>query len=142
MVEDHPTADRGAILLVEDDPTFANYLTKRLGQAGYKTDWAPDGIRALAQLRRARPDLLLMDLAIPAIDGLSLLRRVRDENLIGDTPVIVLTGRCSAADVEQATALGVADYIAKPFEEEAFLASIDTHIRRAAGSGSVVFLDP
>jgi len=55
--------------------------------------------------------------------------------------VIVLTGRCSAADVEQATALGVADYIAKPFEEAAFLASINTHISRAAAANAVVFLD-
>lgn len=140
MVEDLPAADRKAILLVEDDPTFAGYLTKRLTQVGYRVDWAADGIRALAQLRRQRPDLLIMDLAIPALDGLSLLRRLREEDVLGDAPVIVLTGRYSASDVEQATALGVVDYIAKPFEEEAFLASVQTHIGRGEAD-SVVFLN-
>ena len=116
MVEPSSQTAQGAILLVEDDPTFAGYLNKRLTQAGYRVEWAQDGLRALAQLRRAAPDLLLMDLAIPAMDGLSLLQRLRDDALIDDVPVIVLTGRYSASDVEQATALGVADYIAKPFD--------------------------
>lgn len=131
MAEDRPPAERGAILVVEDDPTFASYLTARLEQEGYRPAWASDGIRALGHLRRERPDLLIIDLAIPAIDGLSLLRRLRDENLIEPARVIVLTGRYSASDVEQATALGVADYIAKPFEEDAFLASVRTHMARA-----------
>jgi DNA-binding response OmpR family regulator len=130
MVDQVSSPAGRAILLVEDDPTFASYLTKRLTQAGYVVEWAPDGLRALAQLRRAAPDLLLMDLAIPALDGLSLLQRLRDETLIAGVPVIVLTGRFSASDVEQATALGVADYIAKPFDETAFLASIAAHIGR------------
>jgi DNA-binding response OmpR family regulator len=134
MVEPNPLIHQGAILLVEDDPTFAGYLSKRLAQAGYSVDWAPDGLRALAQMRRTPPDLLLMDLAVPALDGLSLLRRMREDAelapALANLPVIVLTGRFSASDVEQATALGVADYIAKPFDETAFLASIAVHIRK------------
>jgi len=130
MVDPNSLSVPGVILLVEDDPTFASYLNKRLSLAGYRVEWAPDGLRALAHLRRERPDLMLMDLAIPAIDGLSLLQTLRDEDLLGDTPVIVLTGRYSASDVEQATALGVADYIAKPFDEAAFLASVAANIRR------------
>ncbi len=78
-----------------------------------------------------------MDLAIPAMDGLSLLQRLRDDNLIAGVPVIVLTGRYSASDVEQATALGVVDYIAKPFDEGAFLASVAQHIRGRAAAPSL-----
>ena len=129
MVQTSPSPSLGAILLVEDDPTFAGYLVKRLSQVGYQVEWAQDGLRALAQLRRGAPGLLLMDLAIPAIDGISLLRQLRTEGLIDGVPVIVLTGRYSASDVEDATALGVVDYIAKPFDEPTFLASIATHIR-------------
>lgn len=133
MAEDRPPANHGAILLVEDDPTFAGYLTTRLDQEGYGVAWAPDGIRALAHLRRARPDLLIIDLAIPGIDGLSLMRRLRDEDLFDPGRVIVLTGRYCASDVERASALGVADYIAKPFEEDAFLASVRANLGRSPG---------
>ena len=137
MAEDRPAARHGAVLVVEDDATFAGYLTTRLEQEGYAAAWEPDGIRALSHLRRERPDLLIIDLAIPAIDGLSLLRQLRDEDLLDLARVIVLTGRCSASDVEQATALGVADYVAKPFEEDTFLARVGTLMGRGPGQAAL-----
>ena len=95
MVETDKPDHLGAILLAEDDATFASYLSTCLSRAGYRVEWAHDGLRALASLRRERPDLLLMDLAIPAIDGLSLLRQSRAEGLIYGLPVIILTGDIS-----------------------------------------------
>jgi DNA-binding response OmpR family regulator len=135
-----PSPSRGAILIVEDDLTFAAYLRKRLNRAGYDVDLATDGLSALIQLRRAPPDLVILDLALPAVDGLSVLRSLRADPAIAGVPVIILTGRYSAADVEQATALGVADYLVKPTEEDALLASIARRIARRDGD-SVVFLE-
>ena len=120
------------ILLIEDDATFASYLTLRLQAAGYRVETAPDGLRALFYLRRQTADLILVDLALPSLDGIGLLEQLREERLAIDVPIIVLTGRFSARDVERAAALGVKDYIVKPFDDGPFLASIAAHLNGAA----------
>lgn len=105
------------LLLIEDDVTFASYLLERLRQLGFDAEWLKDGARAKAQLQGRPADLLVVDLALPGADGLTLISELRQARLIDDTAVVVLTGRFSAADVDRATQLGVDEYVSKPFNE-------------------------
>lgn len=105
------------LLLIEDDVTFASYLLERLRRLGFDAEWLKDGARAKAQLQGRPADLLVVDLALPGADGLTLISELRRARLIDDTAVVVLTGRFSAADVDRATQLGVDEYVSKPFNE-------------------------
>ena len=105
------------LLLIEDDVTFASYLLERLRRLGFDAEWLRDGARAKAQLQGRPADLLVVDLALPGADGLTLISELRRARLIDDTAVVVLTGRFSAADVDRATQLGVDEYVSKPFNE-------------------------
>jgi DNA-binding response OmpR family regulator len=115
---DAQTAGSGpTLLLIEDDVTFASYLLERLRQLGFDAEWLKDGARAKAQLQGRPADLLVVDLALPGADGLTLISELRQARLIDDTAVVVLTGRFSAVDVDRATQLGVDEYVSKPFNE-------------------------
>lgn len=117
---DTPTAgNRPTLLLIEDDVTFAGYLLERLRRLGFDADWLTDGARASARLQRRPVDLLVVDLALPGADGLTLIAELRQARLLEDSAVVVLTGRFSAADVDRATQLGVDEYVSKPFNEAA-----------------------
>jgi DNA-binding response OmpR family regulator len=111
---------RPKVLLIEDDASFGAYLSERLQQIGYQVDWLCDGLHGIQQMRQNAADLVVIDLALPGMDGLSLLEKLKSENAWPTTPIVVLTGRFSSADVERAMALGVADYVAKPINEVVF----------------------
>lgn len=133
-------AAKPQILVVEDDATFAAYMAKRLDQLGYGMEVVNDGLKALILLRRQQPDVIVIDLALPALDGMGLLRRLREEKLAVGVPVIVLTGRFSASDVEEATELGVTDYMVKPFQEAAFFSLLAKHVGQARPSSDNIVL--
>lgn len=116
-VDAQTTGSGPTLLLIEDDVTFASYLLERLRQLGFDAEWLKDGARAKAQLQDRPADLLVVDLALPGADGLTLISELRQARLIDDTAVVVLTGRFSAADVDRATQLGVDEYVSKPFNE-------------------------
>jgi DNA-binding response OmpR family regulator len=116
-VDARTTGSGPTLLLIEDDVTFASYLLERLRQLGFDAEWLKDGARAKAQLQGRPADLLVVDLALPGADGLTLISELRQARLIDDTAVVVLTGRFSAADVDRATQLGVDEYVSKPFNE-------------------------
>ena len=134
------------ILVAEDEPGLSSQLTAALLNAGYAVDVAADGARAdyLAQIEQY--DAVLLDLGLPKLDGLTLLRRWRDAGLA--VPVLVLTARGSWHDKVQGIDSGADDYVAKPFQIEEVLARLRALIRRATGQvapelrcGDVV-LDP
>ena len=134
------------ILVVEDEPALSDQLAAALRQAGYAVDCAADGARADLVARTEPYDAIVLDLGLPAIDGLTLLRRWRDAGLA--MPVLVLTARGSWHDKVQGIDSGADDYVAKPFRMEEVLARLRALIRRASGHptpqlrcGSVV-LDP
>jgi DNA-binding response OmpR family regulator len=107
------------LLLIEDDVTFARYLLERLRRLGFDADWLADGARARTRLQQRPTDLLVVDLALPRADGLTLIAELKQARLLEATAVVVLTGRFSAADVDRATQLGVDEYVSKPFNEAA-----------------------
>ncbi len=134
------------ILVVEDEAPLANELRSSIAAAGYAVDCAADGERADFLVHTERYDAMVLDLRLPKIDGLTLLRRWRDAGLA--TPVLVLTARGSWHEKVQGIDSGADDYVTKPFRIEEVLARLRALLRRASGqltpelrAGSVT-LDP
>ena len=119
------------VLVVEDEGRLARELTRALGDAGYAVDAAADGTRADFLMRTEQYDVTVLDLGLPGIDGLTLLRRWRDAGIA--VPVLVLTARGSWHEKVQGIDGGADDYVAKPFRIEEVLARVRALIRRASG---------
>lgn len=119
------------ILIVEDEARIGDVLEKYLQAGGYRTERAADGRRALELWRSAKPDLVLLDLMIPQVDGLEVLRSIRREN---NTPVIVVTARVEEIDRLLGLELGADDYVTKPFSPREVVARVKAVLCRAKGS--------
>lgn len=119
------------VLVVEDDPHIRDLVATRLELAGLHAFKANDGFEALVGLEAIRPDAMVLDLSMPGMDGLEVLRRMRQSSLIARTPTMVLTARNQPGDVKAAIALGARDFLAKPFRDDQFLARIARLLRRA-----------
>jgi two-component system OmpR family response regulator len=119
------------VLIVEDEARLARQLAKAVGDAGYAVDCAADGERADFLSHTEQYDAVVLDLGLPKVDGLTLLRRWRDEGLA--FPVLVLTARGSWHEKVQGIDGGADDYVAKPFRMEEVLARLRALIRRASG---------
>jgi two-component system OmpR family response regulator len=120
------------ILVVEDENALAEQLVLALSQAGYAVDRASDGARADFLARTADYDAVVLDLGLPRIDGLTVLRRWRDVGL--DARVMILTARGSWHEKVQGIDSGADDYLSKPFRMEELLARLRALIRRASGN--------
>jgi two-component system OmpR family response regulator len=119
------------VLVVEDEPRIASQLTGALSDGGYAVDHAADGERADFLAQTERYDAVVLDLGLPKVDGLTLVRRWRDGGL--SMPVLVLTARGSWHEKVQGIDSGADDYVAKPFRVEEVLARLRALIRRATG---------
>jgi two-component system OmpR family response regulator len=119
------------VLVVEDEALLARQLAKALGDAGYAVDCAADGERADFLARTERFDAVVLDLGLPKIDGLTVLRGWRDAGL--SMPVLILTARGSWHEKVQGIDGGADDYMAKPFRMEEVLARLRALIRRSSG---------
>jgi DNA-binding response OmpR family regulator len=102
-----------SLLIVEDDPRIAAVLAKGLGKRGFESESVASGSEAIARVREGGIGLLLLDLGLPDIDGLDVLRMLRDRG--NDLPVIVITSRTDPRDRAAALELGVSEYLTKPF---------------------------
>jgi DNA-binding response OmpR family regulator len=123
------------ILLVEDDPPVANALTDILAEAGYTVVHEDCGRPALARLLQKLPDLLLLDLGLPDIDGMEACRLARQ--FAPALPIVILTARIDTQDVVAGLDAGADDWIRKPFDSELLLARIAAVLRgRRAGCDS------
>ncbi|CAA9572908.1 MAG: Two-component transcriptional response regulator, winged helix family [uncultured Truepera sp.] len=115
------------ILIVEDEARLAEILGEYLVREGFRTERAKDGKRALELWRAARPDLILLDLMLPLIDGLEVARRVRAES---DVPIIMLTARDEEVDKLVGLGLGADDYVVKPYSPREVVARVKAVLRR------------
>jgi two-component system, OmpR family, response regulator len=122
------------VLIAEDDPDLARQLTKALTDAGYTVDHAPDGEEAHFMGDTEPYDAIVLDLGLPVVDGLSVLRRWREE--ARDTPVLILTARDQWSEKVSGLDAGADDYVTKPFHMEEVIARVGALIRRAAGQAS------
>ncbi len=122
---------RRTVLVVEDEPQIADVVRQYLEKDGYRVVTTPDGARAVEEFARLRPDLVLLDLLLPGLDGYEVCRRIR---AAGSTPVIMLTARDEEADKLVGLELGADDYITKPFSPREVVARVRAVLRRARGS--------
>ena len=121
---------RGSVLVVDDEPTIAEVVARYLERAGYETQVAPDGPAALEAAGERRVDLVVLDLMLPGIDGLEVMRRLRRGP--GPAPaIILLTARGEESDRITGLRLGADDYVVKPFSPGELVARVDAVLRRA-----------
>jgi CheY-like chemotaxis protein len=121
------------ILLVEDNELNRDMLSRRLTRKGYEVIIAEDGGRGLALIAEVSPDLVLMDMSLPVIDGWEATRRLKADPATRDIPVIALTAHAMASDREKAVEAGCDDYDTKPVELPRLLQKIERLLARAAG---------
>jgi DNA-binding response OmpR family regulator len=119
------------VLIVEDDPQIADIIAKNLAAVGYECHGASDGGWALANLERLSPALMILDLGLPGLDGLEVLRRVRQRHAL---PVLVVTARASESDKLLGLEIGADDYITKPFSTAELVARVRALLRRSTGA--------
>jgi DNA-binding response OmpR family regulator len=120
------------ILIVEDNVDLANGLRSNLELEGYEVSTAGDGVKGLAQVRALQPDLVMLDLMLPKLDGYRLLRVLRSDGFRG--PVLVLTARGDEADKVRGFRWGADDYVTKPFGLMELLARVEALLRRSTAS--------
>lgn len=121
-----------SVLVVEDDSDIAQMVELYLKDAGYHTERAGDGVRALELWRAAAPDLLVLDIGLPKLDGLEVLKRVRADTSRPQVPVILLTARAEEVDELIGLGLGADDYVTKPFNPRTLLARVQAVLRRGS----------
>ncbi|MBU3868406.1 response regulator transcription factor [Streptomyces sp. 4503] len=115
------------VLVVDDDPTVAEVVAGYLGRAGFAVDQAADGPGALARAAARRPDLVVLDLMLPGMDGLEVCRALRDK---GPVPVIMLTARGDEEDRILGLEIGADDYVTKPFSPRELVLRVESVLRR------------
>jgi DNA-binding response OmpR family regulator len=125
-------SSRGSVLVVEDEPTIAEIVARYLERAGYETRTAADGPSALAAAFEARPDLVVLDIMLPGLDGLEVMRRLHAQ-LDSQIAVILLTAKGEESDRVTGLRAGADDYVVKPFSPAELVARVDAVLRRAAG---------
>jgi len=127
--------ERARILAVDDDARIAASLRRALIYEGYDVTVAADGPSALMRAREQPPDLVILDIMLPGLDGIEVCRRLRAE---GDVPILMLTARDSTADRVLGLDSGSDDYLVKPFAYEELLARVRALLRRRAPTGGRV----
>ena len=115
------------VLVIEDEKDIARFIELELNAEGYDTEVAFDGVTGLSKFREVNPDLLILDLMLPVLDGLEVARRVRKTS---NTPIIILTAKDSINDKVEGLDAGADDYLVKPFSIEELLAQVRAHLRR------------
>lgn len=120
------------ILVIEDNADLAFGLRNNLEIEGYQVEVAHDGQRGLAQARACRPDLIVLDLMLPGMDGFRILKNYREEG--GEAPILILTARGEESDKVRGLKLGADDYVTKPFGVLELLARVEALLRRGQGT--------
>jgi DNA-binding response OmpR family regulator len=132
------------IVIVEDEPSISEVVSLYLKRAGYDVSCFSDGIKALDSLTEQLPDLIILDVMLPGMDGFTLTSKLRDKS---DIPIILLTSRREESDRIAGLELGADDYVVKPFSPQELVSRVRAVLRRArsntenAGSGILVFKD-
>jgi DNA-binding response OmpR family regulator len=119
------------VLVVEDDPTVAEVVGRYLEREGYEVKIVSDGQDAVASALAAPPDLMVLDIMLPGLDGLEVCRRVRT---VAPIPIVMLTARGQESDRVMGLELGADDYVAKPFSPRELIARVKSVLRRAQGA--------
>lgn len=123
---------KGKILLVEDDAFLSELYVTKFGEVGYEIIVAEDGLEGLQLVEKLKPDLMLLDIVLPRMDGLSVLRSMKEREAIKNIPVILLTNLGQKEDVDRGIALGATDYVIKAhFTPTEVVAKVDEALRKS-----------
>ena len=112
------------IVLAEDEPQIARLIEFKLKKEGYEVTWKENGEEALKAIKADKPDLILLDVMMPVMDGYEVLRRLKEDENLKSIPVVMLTARAQEKDVVKGIDLGAEDYITKPFHPAELLARV------------------
>ena len=118
------------VLIVEDDEVIAQGMARHLGAAGFDAVWVGNGDQGLARLRYERPDVCVLDLMLPGLDGWKLIETIRAEGI--GTPIVVVSARGTEHDRVHALEIGADDYLVKPFSMKELVARVNAAARRGA----------
>ena len=124
------TPEQVNVLVADDDRDIRDLISFKLGQAGFRVRVFDDGTSALAGIEVDPPDLAVLDVMMPGLSGIDVLRKVRDEETLRGVRVILLTARSRDADVDAGFATGADDYIIKPFSPRELLHRVNTVLAR------------
>ena len=125
--------DVRTVLVADDDEDILELVAFRLERAGYEVLTAADGAEALAVAQEHLPDLVVLDVMMPALSGIEVTRRLRGDEATRDIPVILLTARVQEADVSRGFDAGADDYLRKPFSPQELRARVQAIIARRSG---------
>lgn len=123
---------KARLLIVEDEPNIVESLSFILRRAGFEVDAVTDGAEALNRVRRQAFEVLVLDIMLPGMNGLDVLKAIRSDQALSSLPVIVLTAKGQANDRRTAEALGASAFITKPFSN----AEVVEHVTRLASGGT------
>ncbi len=131
MISQPPPTERSAktVLVVEDEPTLASTLSYNLRKNGFNVVSEADGVAGLNAARRDVPDMIVLDLMLPKMDGLEVCRRIRAES---DVPILILTAKSEEMDKVVGLEIGADDYLTKPFSMRELIARVKALLRRSA----------
>jgi two-component system, OmpR family, response regulator RpaA len=119
------------ILVIDDDPAISELVSINLEMAGYTVTQAEDGIKGQALALQIQPDLIMLDLMLPKVDGFTVCQRIRRDERTGDIPILMLTALGQTQDKVEGFNAGADDYLTKPFEVEEMLARVRALLRRS-----------
>lgn len=125
------------VLAVDDRPENLNLIAEILGPQGFEVATALNGPEALDFLRTEQPDLILLDVIMPGLDGLEVCRRIKEDPLTAAIPVIFLTAKTETDDLVRGFEAGAVDYVAKPFKPAELMARIRTHVELARARAEI-----
>lgn len=138
---------RERILVIEDEPDILEVVRYNLAKEGYRVSSSTDGIEGLAMATREAPDLIILDLMLPGMDGIEICRRLRQDPVTRHIPIIMATAKSEESDLVLGLGVGADDYIVKPFRPRELLARCQAVLRRGglreeSGSGDRVVVGP
>ncbi len=122
------------ILLVDDEPDLVQLVSVRLQVAGYHVITASDGQQALDAVKQTRPDLIILDLMLPKVDGYKVCRLLKFDDRYKKIPILVFTARAQDGDIRMATECGADAYLTKPFEAQTLLSKLRDLMSAAGGA--------
>ena len=119
------------MLIIDDSVTVRKVTSRLLERNGYETQTANDGVDALEKLQTLTPDIMLLDIEMPRMDGFEVATQVRHNPRLKDVPIIMITSRTGEKHRERALAIGVTDYMGKPFQEQELLNALAHYTAQA-----------
>ncbi len=121
---------RQRIVVIEDEPDILEVIQYNLSREGFDVEGARDGESGLRQVRKGDPDLVLLDLMLPGVDGVELCRKLKEDELTRSIPIIMVTAKGEESDIVLGLGLGADDYITKPFSPKELVARVKAVLRR------------